>query len=104
MTLLEALPELVGDIEAALVRLGRGSVADQLRTVVLKSWTVDDFAQATYLHLAAARDPDAVEETLSLYDDIGVNVDLDREGRLVGLEIFGYEQSLSRLPLVRRDA
>ena len=97
MTLLEALPELVGDIEAALIRLGRGSVADQLRTVALKSWTVDEFAQATYLHLAAVPDPNAVEERLSLYDDIGVNVDLDRDGRVVGLEVFGYEQSLSRL-------
>jgi uncharacterized protein YuzE len=97
MTLLEALPELVGDIEGALVRIGRGNVADQLRTATLKTWTFDDFAQATYLNFAASRDPSAVEETLSLYDDIGVNVDLDRDGRVMGLEVFGYEQSLSRL-------
>jgi uncharacterized protein YuzE len=97
MTLLEALPELVGDIEGALVRLGRGNVADQLRTVTLKSWTFDEFAQATYLQLAASRDPSAVEETISLYDDIGVNVDLDRDGRVMGLEVVGYEESLSRL-------
>jgi uncharacterized protein YuzE len=97
MTLLEALPELVGDIEGALIRLGRGNVADQLRTLALKTWSVDEFAQSTYLHLTAARDPGGVEETLSLYDDIGVNVDLDRDGRVVGLEVFGYEQSLSRL-------
>jgi uncharacterized protein YuzE len=97
MTLLEALPELVGDIEGALVRLGRGNVADQLRTATLKSWTFDEFAQTTYLHLAASRDPSAVEETVSLYDDIGVNVDLDRDGRVMGLEVSGYEESLSRL-------
>lgn len=97
MTLLEALPELVGDIEGALIRLGRGNVADQLRTVALKTWTFDELAQSTYLHLAAARDLNGVEETLSLYDDIGVNVDLDRDGRVMGLEVFGYEQSLSRL-------
>jgi uncharacterized protein YuzE len=97
MTLLEALPELVGDIEGALIRLGRGNVADQLRTVTLKTWTVDEFAQATYLHLSSARDSSGVEETLCLYDDIGVNVDLDKEGRVMGLEVFGYEQSLSRL-------
>jgi uncharacterized protein YuzE len=97
MTLLESLPELVADIEGALVRLGRGSVADQLRTVTLKTWTFDEFAQATYLDLTASRDPSAVEETISLYDDIGVNVDLDRDGRVVGLEVSGYEEFLSRL-------
>lgn len=97
MTLLEALPELVGDIEGALIRLGRGKVADQLRTATLKAWQFDEFAQATYLHLAPERDPNGVEETLSLYDDIGVNVDLDRDGQVMGLEVFGYEQSLSRL-------
>jgi uncharacterized protein YuzE len=47
--------------------------------------------------LAAESDPGGVEETISLYDDIGVNVDVDRDGRVMGLEVFGYEQSLSRL-------
>jgi uncharacterized protein YuzE len=93
----EALPELVGDIVGALIRLGRGNVADQLRTVTLETWTFDEFAQATYLHLTVVRDPEGVEETISLYDDIGVNVDLDRDGRVMGVEVFGYEQSLSRL-------
>jgi uncharacterized protein YuzE len=65
--------------------------------VALKTWTFDEFAQTTYLLLTAARDPNGVEETVSLYDDIGVNVDLDRDGRVVGLEVSGYEQALSRL-------
>jgi uncharacterized protein YuzE len=97
MTLFEVVPELVGDVEGALVRLGRGDIADQLRTATLKTWTFDEFAQATYLHLGAARNPGRGEEMLSLYDDIGVNLELDRDGRLVGMEVFGYEQSLSRL-------
>jgi uncharacterized protein YuzE len=96
-TLFEALPELVRDIEGALVRLGRGSVADQLRTVALEAWTFDEFAQSTYLQLGGARDSRQIEETISLYDDIGVNVDLDRGGRMVGLEVIGYEEVLSRL-------
>lgn len=98
MSLLETLPELVFDVEGALVRLGRGRVADQLRTAPLKTWVFDEFAQTTYLHLEDARGASDVEETISLFDDIGVNVDLDREGRVIGLEVFGYEQSLSRLP------
>jgi uncharacterized protein YuzE len=97
MTLFEAVPELVGDIEAALIRLGRGDIADQLRTVTLKSWTFDDFAQATYLQLAAAKDANGVEEAVSLHDDIGVTIDLDTDGRVTGIEVVGYEEPLSRL-------
>ena len=98
MSLLETLPELVLDVEGALVRLGRGRVADQLRTAPLKKWDFDEFAQTTYLHVADARVPDDVEETISLFDDIGVNVDLDRKGQVIGLEVSGYEHALSRLP------
>ncbi len=97
MTLLEALPELVGDVVGALIREGRGNVADQLPNAALRAWTFDEFAQVTYLHLAATRDPNGVEETISLYDEIGVNVDLGMGGQVLGLEVFGYEQSLSRL-------
>ena len=97
MTLLEALPELVADVAGALIREGRGKVADQLPGAALRAWTFDEFAQATYLHLTATRDPNAVEETISLHDEIGVNVDLGMGGQLLGLEVFGYEQSLSRL-------
>jgi uncharacterized protein YndB with AHSA1/START domain/uncharacterized protein YuzE len=109
-TLSEALPELVGDVVGALIREGRGHVADQLPHARLSAWTFDDFAQSTYLHLAASRDPNeiaetisfqddigVIAETISFQDDIGVNVDLDKGGRVVGLEVFGYEQSLARL-------
>lgn len=96
-TPLEVLPELVGDVEGALIRLGRGAIADQLRGAIVVSWTFDDFAQATYLHLAPKRDSSAVEETVSLYDDVPVNVDLDAGGRIMGLDVVGYEETLSRL-------
>lgn len=97
VTLSEVLPELVADVVGALIREGRGDVADQIPGASLVSWAFDDFARATYLHFTAARDRCAIEETLSYSDDIGVNVDLDKGGRVVRLEVFGYEQSLSRL-------
>lgn len=97
MTLLEALPELVADVVGALIREGRGKVADQLPGAPLVAWAFDDFAQSTYLQLTATRDPNLIEETVSFYDDIGVNVELEKGGRVVGLEVFGYEEPLSRL-------
>ena len=99
MTLHELAPELVDDIAESVVRLGRGELVDQLRNAVVVSWTFDEFAQASYLYLRSSRN-DEVEETLSLYDDIGVNLDLDNNNRLIGIEVFGYEQALARI----RDA
>ena len=97
MTLVEAIPELIADLSDALIRLGRGSVVDQLQVATLASCEFDDFAQATYIHVAPKRAADAVHETVSLYDDIPVNVDLDADGRIVGLDVTGYEQVLARL-------
>ena len=97
MTLSEALPELVADVVGALIREGRGRVADQIPGAPLVAWAFDDFAQSTYLQLAPTRDPNLLEETISFYDEIGVNVELEKGGRVVGLEVFGYEDSLSRL-------
>jgi hypothetical protein len=97
MTLFEAVPALVLDIEGALVRLGRGDIADQLRDAPLVAWGFDEFTQSTYLQLSAARDPDGPHETFSLHDEIGVNVELDRDRRVTGVEVSGYEQVLARL-------
>lgn len=97
MTLSQALPELVADVVGALIREGRGKVADQIPGAPLMGWTFDEFAQATYLYVAATRNLDGIHETLCFFDDIGVNVHLDRQGQVVALEVFGYEQSLSRL-------
>jgi hypothetical protein len=96
MTLIETLPELVADMESALVRLGRGKVADQLPMLELVSWRFDDFAQSTYLAFVAA-DPPAVGEVVSLADEIGVSIDLDAGGRVIGLDVAGYEDFLARL-------
>jgi len=63
-SLLEALPELVSDIEAALVRMGRGDVADQLREVELERWTYDESVDAGYLYLRSPRKLNIVDERI----------------------------------------
>lgn len=97
MNLFQALPELVYDIEAALVRLGRGSIADQLREAPLVSFAADDFARTTYLAMRARVDPLEVAEVISLEEEIGVTVDLDARGIVMGMEVAGYEEILARL-------
>jgi uncharacterized protein YuzE len=93
----EVLPELVLDIEGALVRIGRGAVADQVREAELEGWTYDEFSETTYLELERGMKLEDVGETISLHDEIGVNLDLDARGRVIGMAVVGYEEFLARL-------
>lgn len=104
--LLNALPELVSDMEIALLNLGRGDLVAQLKEVMLERWTYDDFSDTAYLYLRwppARNLPDerAVDvvhaDRLSLYDELGVNLDTDDRGRLCGIEILEGRRVTSRL-------
>ena len=87
----DALPYLVLDLESALAHIGRGDVVDQLREVTIERWTYDELADAAYLHFTAnarnATEPSG--ETVSVYDELGINLDTDSQGRLIGMEILG---------------
>ena len=105
-SLVERLPDLVSDIENALIRIGRGDVADQLREVHLERWTYDEFANIGYLYLRSPRvlsvaDQDIVGakhgETLCPSDDLPINIDLDNHARLTGIELLDGRSIISRL-------
>jgi uncharacterized protein YuzE len=91
--LAQALPDLVADLETALLPLGRGDLVEQLKSVALERWNYDEFSEATYLVLA----PTASSERLSLYDELGVNVDTDDRGRVCGIEILDGRAIAGRL-------
>ena len=93
MKLALVLPDLVADMETALVRLGRGDLVEQLQQAELERWTYDDFADTTYLTLGER----AYAERLSLYDELGVNVDTDDRGRVCGIEILEGQRVAQRL-------
>ena len=97
MKLAEVLPELVSDMENALLQLGRGDLLGQVKAASLERWTYDDFSDTAYLYLST----DPVErvklEIFSLYDECGVNLETDGDGRLYGLEILDGKRVTSRL-------
>lgn len=95
MSLAGLMPELVADIEAALVQLGRGDLADQVRVAPLVAISSDPFAATIDLHM---REPDPARmpgEIFSLQDEIGVSLEMG-EGGLARLEVAGYEDILAR--------
>jgi len=105
-SLFEALPSLVIDIEGALIRIGRGNVADQLREVVLERWTYDEFADAATLYLRSPRALNGVDqnivgvrhgETLCPFDDLAISLDLDNHGRLTSIELLDARAIVSEL-------
>lgn len=100
MKLDEALPFLVLDLEAALAHLGRGRVAVQLRDVVVERWTYDEHADAGYVYLRSPKAPagaPSAGETVSVFDELGINLDTDRQGHLVGMEIQGAHAIVAQL-------
>jgi uncharacterized protein YuzE len=91
------MPDLVTDLEGPLAHLGRPDLIAQVKAAVLELWSYDEFANALYLHLSAEEPVDM----LSLWDELGLNLELDSRGRLCRIEILDGKDLAQRL---ERDA
>jgi hypothetical protein len=91
--LADALPDLVLDLETPLVQLGRGDLLAQVKDATLAGWKYDDFADTTTLDLDAGEPV----EILSLYDELGVNLEMDSRGRLCRIEVLDGKAIAKRL-------
>ena len=102
LKLADALPELVLDLEGALLPLGRGDLVEQVQGAAIERWTYDDFSDTAYLFLTAEPFERLRLEILSLYDEVGVNLETDGRGRLCGLEILEGKRVATQLEGKRR--
>jgi len=102
----EALPFLLLELESALAHIGRGGVADQLRSAMIERWTYDEHADTAYLHLRPAQAQAATDErggaeypgeTVSVYDELGVILDTDSGGLLTGMTILDGGRIIEQL-------
>jgi uncharacterized protein YuzE len=94
--LADLLPELLADLESALLSVGRGDLLAQLKEATIAASRYDDFSDTTYLQLSTEPVDMMHVERISLYDELGVNVDSDDHGRLCGIEILDSKRKYAR--------
>jgi hypothetical protein len=95
-TLKSLAPELVSQLSDALAREGRHALAEQLDRAAILRCTYGNDDDVGYVYLVrennSALDSGLsapVAETISLYMEHGLNVDVDHDGQLFGVEYVG---------------
>ena len=103
-TLAAVLPNLVSELKALLEGAGRAEIAALVAGAVVERYTYDGEVEAGYIRLAVpvrslpfVNLTTDVAETISFYDERGLNVDITHNGDLFGVEFLGRTDIAARL-------
>lgn len=105
MTQLAAIaPELVSEIATALTGEGRADLAKQLQSAEVRQCNYDESVEAGYIYLVRPRPSwyyeklsAPVKETVALDFESGLNVDVDQDGNLFGIEFLNRPDIVAKL-------
>lgn len=97
-------PELVAELKAALIDEGRDDLSNQLEHVMIDRCTYEDRDRLGYIYFVCPATSALFEklgapvaETVVFYFERGINVDVDHDGRLIGLELIGRPEIMKRV-------
>ena len=105
MTQLAAIaPELLAELGTALKAAGRTELAKQLESAEIRQCNYDESVEAGYIYLVRPRPSwyyeklaAPVKETVALDMESGLNVDVDHDGNLFGIEFLNRPDIVARL-------
>lgn len=101
--LIAVAPELVNEVATALIAEGRTDLAKQLQSAEIRQCNFDESVEGGYIYLVRPRPSwyyeklsAPVKETIA-WDAIGLNVDVDHDGNLFGIEFLSRPDIVAKL-------
>ena len=98
------VPDLVAEVGAALTAEGRDMLVSQLATAAIEHCTYDQAANASYIYMARPSPSPhfsnlaaPVAETISFYGEHGINIDVDHDGNIFGIELLDRPDIITKL-------
>jgi hypothetical protein len=102
--LVDVAPAFAEEVRALLVAAGRSDLAEQSATVSVLRCTRGDDDSVAYIYCVRplpsshlSKLTASVAKTLSFYAEVGINVDVDHDGHLLGIELLDREDVVASL-------
>ena len=97
-------PDLVSELAAALKAEGRSDLANQIESAEIRQCNYDESVEAGYFYLVRPHPSwyyeklsAPVKETIACDMERGLNVDVDHDGNLFGIEFLGRPDIVAKL-------
>ena len=103
-SLTSTVPDLIEEIGAALTAMGRHALVSLLAATTIERCTYDEEANVGYIYIVRTTQSPyyanlgaPVAETISFYGELGINIDVDYDGNIFGIEFLDRPDVVARL-------